>query len=296
MKSSTLTAGAKLGPVLREPSLEMTGKDTPGLLKAASSIPKGTRVNVTYLGNEDLHTRVAASKAVVENGFTVVPHISARRIESERELEDFLAALQASASTENVFAVAGDPSSPMGPYEDALALIESGALQRFGVKNVSVSGYPEGHPHISDDQLWLALERKLGALSEAGLGATILTQFLFDADAAVSWIEAVRARGFDTAIRIGVPGPVGVKRLLNYASRFGISSSAGIVQKYGFSLTNLLGTAGPDHFIDVLASKLDPLVHGQVQLHFYTFGGLAATANWIHDFSLKSPAKNEENQ
>ncbi len=291
MTSNTVAAGPALDHILREPSLEMTGKDIPGLLEAATSIPSETRVNVTYLGNEDLPTRVAASRAVAQHGFTPVPHISARRLQSERELAEFLAALQAAGATDSVFAVAGDPSSPLGPYEDALALIESGMLQRFGVRHVSISGYPEGHPQISDAKLWLALERKIGALGDRGLDATILTQFLFDADAAVSWIEAVRARGFDTPVRIGVPGPAGVKRLLSYAKRFGISSSAGIAQKYGFSLTNLLGTAGPDRFITDLASKLDPAVHGHVQLHFYTFGGLAATAGWIRDFTLSPGAR-----
>jgi methylenetetrahydrofolate reductase (NADH) len=287
MKSNTAAVVADLSHILREPSLEMTAKDIPGLLEATGSIPGKTRVNVTYLGNEDLSTRVAASKAVSENGFTPVPHISARRIQSTRELEEFLAALQAAGASDNVFAVAGDPNTPMGPYKDALALIQSGTLQRLGVRHVSISGYPEGHPRISDKELWLALEQKIGALNEAGLGATVLTQFLFDADAAVSWVEAVRSRGFDTPIRIGVPGPAGVKRLLNYAKRFGISSSAGIARKYGLSLTNLMGTAGPDRFINDLAAKLDPLVHGQVQLHFYTFGGLAATADWVRDFALK---------
>ena len=61
-------------------SLEMTGKDVPGLLEAKDSIPAGTRINVTFLGNEDLEMRVAAAKAVRELGFTPVPHISARRL------------------------------------------------------------------------------------------------------------------------------------------------------------------------------------------------------------------------
>jgi methylenetetrahydrofolate reductase (NADPH) len=94
----------------------------------------------------------------------------------------------------------------------------------------------------------------------------------------------VRRRGVDTPVRIGVPGPAGVRRLLGYARRFGVGTSAGIVQKYGFSLTNLLGTAGPDRFLRDLAAGLDPAVHGQVLLHFYTFGGLRATAEWVREF------------
>jgi methylenetetrahydrofolate reductase (NADPH) len=84
-----------------------------------------------------------------------------------------------------------------------------------------------------------------------------------------------------------VPGPAGIKRLLSFAARFGVASSAGIAKKYGLSLTNLMGTAGPDKFIKRLAKKLDPAKHGVVKLHFYTFGGLTATSEWIRDFKEK---------
>jgi methylenetetrahydrofolate reductase (NADPH) len=279
---------AAMPELLRDPSLEMTGKDVEALHEAAGAIAPGTRINVTYLGNEDLPMRVAAAKAVRDGGFTVVPHLSARRITSELELDEFLSALESEASTENVFAVAGDPESPMGPYEDALALIESGRFQQHGVRHVSISGYPEGHPEISDELLWAALERKVAALEQAGFGGTILTQFGFDVDAVLRWLEQVRGRGIATPVRIGVPGPAGIRRLLGYARRFGVASSAGIVQKYGFSLTNLLGTAGPDRFVTDLADRLETGVHGEVRLHFYTFGGLKATADWIAGFTAKA--------
>lgn len=74
-----------------------------------------------------------------------------------------------------------------------------------------------------------------------------------------------------------------VKRLLSYAGRFGVSTSAGIAKKYGLSLTNLLGTAGPDNFVTELAEAYAPERHGEVKLPSYTFGGLAATACWVED-------------
>jgi methylenetetrahydrofolate reductase (NADPH) len=276
-----------LTAVLRSPSIEMTGKDIPALVEAAPHLAPGTRVNVTYLGNEDLPMRTAASAAVLEQGFVPVPHISARRLHSQAELEEFLAALQAVGATKSVFAVGGDPNPPFGPYEDSLQVIRTGLLPKYGVEHVSIAGYPEGHPDISDEQLWSALTGKVAALADAGLDATVLTQFLFDVDAAVSWIERVREHGVDTFIRIGVPGPAGIKRLLSFAGRFGIGANAMIVKKYGFSLTNLLGTAGPEKFITELADKLTP-EHGDVGLHFYAFGGLKATAEWIEDFQRKA--------
>jgi methylenetetrahydrofolate reductase (NADPH) len=277
----------------------MTGKDVPSLLEAKDRIPPGTRINVTFLGNEDLEMRVAAAKAVRDHGFTPVPHLSARRIASQSQLEEFLGRLQEIGASEHLFAVGGDPATPEGPYEDSLSLIETGLLQRYGVREVGIGGYPEGHPDIPTSVLDRALADKADALKRQGLGAVVLTQFAFDVDPVVAWIDAVRDRGIDAPIRIGTPGPAGVKRLLNFARRFGVGANAMIVKKYGFSLTNLIGDAGPDHFVDDLAAALASPPHGEladeseaerlgrVALHFYTFGGLAATADWVRAFTAE---------
>jgi methylenetetrahydrofolate reductase (NADPH) len=267
-------------------SLEMTGKDVPGLLEAKHAIPPGTKINVTFLGNEDLDMRVTASKAVLEAGFIPVPHISARRLASQDQLEEFLGRLQEVGATEHVFAVGGDPAEPEGPYPDSLSVIRSGLLQKHGVREVSIAGYPEGHPDISSEVLWRHLEDKSAALEEQGLDAVILTQFAFDTDPVMAWIDQVRARGIDTQIRIGTPGPAGIKRLLGFARRFGIGANAMIVKKYGFSLTNLMGTAGPDQFVTDLAGLLaQDASSGSVKLHFYTFGGLLATSEWARQYA-----------
>src|SRR5690625_4863357 len=88
------TQSANVRALMQDFSLEMTGKDVEALREAAPSIPAGTRINVTFLGNEDLDMRVTAAKAVKELGFIPVPHISARRIESEDELREFMQALR----------------------------------------------------------------------------------------------------------------------------------------------------------------------------------------------------------
>ena len=266
-------------------SLEMTGKDVPGLEEACHAIPAGTKINVTFLGNEDLDMRVSAAKAVKDMGFIPVPHISARRLGSQEQLEEFLGRLQEVGATEHVFAVGGDPAEPEGPYPDSLSVIRTGLLQKYGVKEVSIAGYPEGHPDIPNDVLWQHLEDKSAALKEQGLDAVILTQFAFDTEPVTAWIKGVRDRGIDTQIRIGTPGPAGIKRLLGYARRFGVGANAMIVKKYGFSLTNLMGTAGPDKFVNDLSALLaaDPS-SGSVKLHFYTFGGLLATSEWARDY------------
>jgi methylenetetrahydrofolate reductase (NADPH) len=188
-------------------SLEMTGKDIANLGQARDGIPPGTRINVTFLGNENLQLRLGAARAVRQSGFVPVPHISARRLESRAMLEEFLAALQAEGASESVFVVGGDPAEPFGPYEDALSVMTSGLLQRYGVRHVSVSGYPEGHPAIPGQALWAALAGKHATLREQQLPGSVITQFGFDAEPVLAWLAQVRDLGIDLPVRIGVPGP-----------------------------------------------------------------------------------------
>ncbi len=273
-------------------SLEMTGKDIDDLRRAAPILPTGTRINVTFLGNEDLEMRVAAAAAVRDAGLVPVPHISARRLRDERQVTEFLARLQQVDASEHVFVVGGDPAQPEGPYPDALSVIRSGILADHGVRSVSIAGYPEGHPDIADDVLWRHLEDKTAALADHGLDVTIITQFAFDIDPVTTWIDGVRTRGIDVPIRVGTPGPAGIKRLLGFARRFGVGANAMIVKKYGFSLTNLMGTAGPDTFVADLAEALaHRATAGDVALHLYTFGGIEATARWAADFARDGGAR-----
>ena len=270
--------------LLNDFSLEMTGKDAGKLEEACGNIPPGTRINVTFLENEEPRMRLEAIKAVKRFGYVPVAHISARRLRSREMLEEYLAALEAEDAAENVLVIAGDPVEPLGPFEDALAVINSGILQQYGVRNIGVGGYPEGHPAIPESALWSALEGKVATLRQQELPGAVITQFGFDVDPVLKWLEAVRERGIDLPVRVGVPGPAGVRRLLTFASRLGVGTTAGIAKKYGFSITNLMGTAGPDRFIRALAEGLDPERHGEVKLHFYTFGGLKTTSDWIADF------------
>ncbi|MCH0562366.1 MULTISPECIES: methylenetetrahydrofolate reductase [unclassified Streptomyces] len=276
--------------LLEDFSLEMTAKDVPALERARHTIPVGTRVNITFLGNEDPGMRLEAARAVRRYGFVPVPHISARRLGSRAALEEFLAGLRDEGAGEHVFVVGGDPADPHGPYDDALAVIRTGLLQRYGVRRVGISGYPEGHPAITDDELWSALRDKSAVLGRHALAGDVITQFGFDADPVLDWVERARAHGVRAPVRIGVPGPAGVRRLLSCATRFGVGTSASIARKYGLSLTNLMGTAGPDRFLHALARGYDVRRHGDVKVHFYTFGGLATTSEWVARFRTDHPA------
>jgi methylenetetrahydrofolate reductase (NADPH) len=279
------TAPAAVGTDLLDGfSLEMTGKDLAGLDDAQPLLPAGTRVNVTYLGNEDPALRLAAAGAVKRLGLVPVPHVAARRLASRAALEEFLGGLRADGAGQDLFVVGGDPAAAHGPYPDALSILRSGLLQEHGVRRVGISGYPEGHPAIPEHELWAALADKHAELEAQGLSGSIITQFGFDSGAVLGWVRRVRECGIDLPVRVGVPGPAGVRRLLAFAARFGVGTSTSIARKYGFSLANLMGTAGPERFLHALAADYDPAAHGTLKVHFYTFGGLRATAEWVARF------------
>ena len=167
-------------------------------------------------------------------------------------------------------------------------LREAAPLIRPGTQvAVGIGGHPEGHPNNTPAELWDWMERKLAAIRARGMVPLVVTQFAFDDDAIVAWVKEMRTRGIDVPVRLGVPGPAGIKRLLGFAKRCGVGASASVMKKYGISLTNLIGSAGPDKLVDSLDRKLSDEEHGRVRLHFYPFGALTASAEWINAYDAK---------
>ncbi len=167
-----------------------------------------------------------------------------------------------------------------------MALISSGVFEGAGVKAIGIGGHPEGHPIMSADQCWAVIDEKVAAIEARGMAPLIVTQFAFDSEPVLDWLKELRARGIDAPVRIGVPGPAGIKRLLKFASHCGVGATASVMKKYGVSITNLLGSAGPDKLVSQLAAGLNEQ-HGMVRLHFYPFGGIGKTAEWIAEFAKK---------
>jgi len=283
------SSGATAENVIDNYSIEMTAKDMQSLREARNAIPKKTAISVTFLPGEDMPARVAAATLVKSFGFTPVPHISARRLLSHEDLTTFLSRLQLEVGVERAFVVAGDPPKALGPFEDALAVIRTGELAEIGVRKVGISGYPEGHPDIPDEKLWDALRTKHLTLTEQGLGVEIMTQFAFDSAPVLRWLERVRQDAKIAAtVRVGLPGPASVKTLLRFAARCGVGATASVMAKYGVSITQLLNTAGPSALIDEFLEHLNPRIHGDVRFHFYPFGGLKKTVDWIQDYTMVS--------
>jgi methylenetetrahydrofolate reductase (NADPH) len=262
--------------------LEVTAKDIAQVEAAKTAIPPGTPINIAFLGNETHAQRVNAARLIRASGFEPVPIISARRLHSQHDLDGLLSSLVREAAPSRFMLVGGDPATPAGPFVDSLALLRSGVLERYSIRHAGIVAYPEGHPRIDTDMLWRSLKWKLAFLRDAGCSVEITTQFGFDADAVLRWIERLRREGVDAPVRVGVPGPAGVGKLLRFAKQFGAVTSAGVVRRYGLSLANLLQRVGPERFWDRLAAGRDRRDLGTVLYHLYPFGGIIDGVRWMN--------------
>ena len=267
-------------------SLEMTAKDVEALRGAAAAIAPETPIAVTFLPGEEFESRIAAARLVRELGFEPMPHFSARRIASAEEFERYLAAVTREAGVKRCFVIAGDPSEPEGPFTDSSALIATGAFERNGITAIGIGGHPEGHPNMTEEECWQVLSGKCAEIESRGMAPLIVTQFAFDAAPVLDWLTRLRARGIDAPVRLGVLGPAGIKTLMRFAARCGVGASASVLTKYGISITRLIGSAGPDKLVDALERGLAP-AHGKVRLHFYPFGGMEKTVDWINEYARR---------
>lgn len=264
-------------------SLEVSAKALPALRAEAARIPRGTIISIPWLASEDDDARLAAACAVRELGFEPMPHLSARRIGSHAALERFLERAAGEAGVARCLLIAGDLATPIGPFADSASIIETGLLERHGIKVAAIGGHPEGHPVMSSDERWQALQHKCQRIEARGMVPLIVTQFAFDADTVLTWLDALRTRGITVPVLVGVPGPASITRLLRYAAMCGVGASASMLARYGISIGRLLGTAGPEVFVDRLVKGLTS-AHGQVSPHLFPFGGVAPSLEWIEQY------------
>ncbi|HEL4243082.1 methylenetetrahydrofolate reductase [Stenotrophomonas maltophilia] len=273
-------------------SLEVSAKAMPALRAEADRIAPGTTISIPYLASEDDDARLAATRTVRELGFEPMPHLSARRIGSRAALARFLERAASEAGVEKCLLIAGDLTTPAGPFADSISLIETGLLERSGIKVVGIGGHPEGHPAMTAEDRWRVLERKCQAIEAQDMAPLIITQFAFDADIVLAWLDALRTRGITVPVLVGVPGPASIARLARYAAMCGVGASASMLARYGISIGRLLGTAGPEVFVDRLLSGLTD-ARGAVGPHFFPFGGIAPSLDWIERYRRRALAASD---
>jgi methylenetetrahydrofolate reductase (NADPH) len=213
-------------------------------------------------------------------GFSPVPHVAARMFATTVALDGFLEQLTSRANVERLLIIAGDRDRPVGDLRSSLEVIDGGLLQRRGIRELGIAGYPEGHPRISQHDLDRALMDKIAAAEATGMGVHIVTQFCFDAAAILQWIRRLRDFGLEHPVRVGLAGPTNLPALLRYARRCGVRASIeGLARQSGLA-RQLFAMTAPDTLVQALAQARSDRRLGMVKPHFFAFGGVAATARW----------------
>jgi methylenetetrahydrofolate reductase (NADPH) len=261
-------------------SLEATQLGSADIAVLQDAAPERTPVYLTSVPSRPVASMIEPARRLRAAGFEPVPHLAVRSIASVGVLDDLLSSLVALAGVRRILVIAGDRDRPAGPFASAIDVIESGLLQRYGISEVGIAGYPEGHPKVSTLVLDQALAAKVEAAEQTGLAAHIVTQFCFDAAALLDWIVRLREQGIKHPVRVGMAGPTGLSTLLRYAQRCGVRASAQGLSRHAGLLKHLVGTSAPDGIIRALAEAAAEDRLGQVAPHFYSFGGTAATGRW----------------
>ena len=240
----------------------------------------GTHVSVTFLQGEDGYSTIAAAKRLSEAGLTPAPHISARLVTSHDHLAGLAQAMGAAGIGEVVI-IAGSVKFPLGPFTSTQDILETGLLQKAGIRRIGVSGYPEGNPYVRDQQLAEALAWKNAFAKQDGLDMYIATQFCLDADKIIAWEKAIRASGNRLPIRVGIAGPTTIKTLFRFTQITGVGPSVRFIAEAASQEDKQSLVYPPDKVIagvsQAMAADKASLFAG---FHYYPFGGLVRTCDW----------------
>lgn len=252
--------------------------------RATGKLPPGCETFIPWLPKSTPEEIVAAARTLRGCGFRPVPHVAARRLPSEAAARALLERLKAECDVDSVLVIGGDVGEPRGPFASSFDLLRSGILQSCAFRAVGFGAYPEGHPSISIEMLESALDAKLAWAKVNGIEAFVVSQFCFDGKAISRWIGRLRSRGIGVPIRVGLAGPASAAKLLRLGLHCGVGNSLRVLRGRLGGMARLATRYTPD---DVLKDLEAPLP-GAVSLHLFAFGGIAATAQWLENFSLST--------
>jgi len=269
-----------LREALTELSLEIGVHDLEALQQHSHLLPAGGRVYINAVAGEGTAARIRAAEQIRTAGFRPVPHIAARRMQSEQELDDYLTGFVERAGVNEILLIGGDLSDLPGPYASALDVIQSGLPEKHGIRRIGIAGYPDGHPDISAAVLNQAMQEKLAACKSAAIDPYIVMQFSFQATAIIDWCRATHEKYPGLPVHAGIPGPAKLGTLLRYARICGVQNSARKLQANKNLAFELLRRAAPWEQLEAIGQyRLDT---GQpLSAHMFTFGGLKETISWL---------------
>jgi methylenetetrahydrofolate reductase (NADPH) len=270
------TEAARIAEFVRTASFEATRPSDAEIAAFAAAAAPATPVYVSAVPARPPAEQIAAAKRLHARGFEPVPHVAARNFSSALALDDYLARMAEEAGVRRLLIIGGDRDTPAGGFHHAIEVIESGLPQSRGIREIGIAGYPEGHPRVAATEIDRVLAAKIEAAAATGLAVHIVTQFAFAPEPILTYVARLRERGIEQPVRIGIAGPASVATLLRFAAICGVAASARAFARNAGLAKHLFGAAAPDAILRALAGAQ----LGDVAPHFFTFGGLGATARW----------------
>jgi methylenetetrahydrofolate reductase (NADPH) len=288
MSSPASAIDSRLNPRIAElvtgGSLEISPRELHRLGEVAALLPKDTCVYIPSLPGLPLSRTLEMVAALRAAGLDPVPHVSARRVLDRAEFESFLKEATRKHGVHRVLVIGGDEPRAKGPFNDSLEVLRSGMLAEAGIREIGVSGYPEGHPRISASILNASFQEKLKLADQQGLGLYVVTQFSFAPKRIVEFCAQLARTAPSVGVYVGIAGPSDPAALLRYAQRCGVSTSLRALRNLGTGIARLVVHTDPQEQVAALGGYLQGRDTGNVVgVHLYSFGGAVRTASWMRE-------------
>jgi methylenetetrahydrofolate reductase (NADPH) len=248
-------------------------------------LPKGTRVYIAHI-ESPIEDMVATAARLRREGYEPMPHFPARIIKDKATLQDWVARYQGEAGVKQGLILAGNPGARVGEFESSMQLLESGAFTGFD--RLHVAGHPEGNKDIDpdgSDRMVMEAARWKSAFSErTDAKMAMATQFCFEAQPVIDWVNRLQAEGIKLPVHIGIAGPAKLQTLIKFAIACGVGPSLRVLQKRAMDVTKLLLPYEPTEVLEALAAhKAANPGFGIEQVHFFPLGGIKTNAQWVTD-------------
>ena len=191
-------------------------------------------VSVTYGAGGSTRERTHATVARLIRETNIKPAAHLTCVAATREEVDDVIRSYYDVGVRHIVALRGDPQGGIGTaytphpggYQTSTELVKG--IRRIGDFEVSVSAYPEKHPEsASIDADIDVLKAKVDA------GATrAITQFFFENDTYLRYLDRVRARGVTIPILPGIVPVSNFKQTANFARKTGASVPQWLADKF----------------------------------------------------------------
>jgi methylenetetrahydrofolate reductase (NADPH) len=273
MSATAETASARLAELLRNARFEvlpLEGIEEQVLKHLGADV----KLTVTASPRRGLDPTLELTERLTAAGYATVPHLSARLVRDRAHLAELLDRLRAGGVRE-LFVLAGDAEEAAGEFPGAAELLEAMGPRRAEFEAIGITGYPESHHLISDEETIRAM------FAKAPMATHIVSQLCFDASTIAAWIAEVRRRGTDLPIWIGVPGNVPHRKLLRVSVQIGLGESTRFLSHHRNWISRLVGRPfNPERLVRELTPCATEPAARVAGFHLYTLNEVARTERW----------------